>query len=66
MQDKMQNKAQKLSLPTALRMSLKQHALASDIAQDSEFEEIVSKLDDLNDKIEAIKAKALANRALRK
>jgi tetrahydromethanopterin S-methyltransferase subunit G len=61
----MQQKAQKLSLPIALRMSLKQHAMASDIAQDDELEEIVEKLDALNEKIEAIKEKALAKRASR-
>jgi tetrahydromethanopterin S-methyltransferase subunit G len=56
---------QKISLPVALRMALTQHARASDIADDDELKVIVSKLDELNEKIQAIKAKALAKRAQR-
>lgn len=56
---------QKHSLPIALAMALKQHVLASDISDDDELKDIVNKLDDLNEKIEAVKAKALAKRAQR-
>lgn len=56
---------QKQSLPTALAMALKQHALEADISDDEELKVIVSKLHDLNEKIESIKAKALAKRAQR-
>lgn len=53
----------KHSLPIALSMALKQHALASDIANDDELKDIVVKLDSLHEKIQAVKAKALAKRA---
>ncbi|WP_371195520.1 hypothetical protein [Glaciecola sp. SC05] len=56
---------QKHSLPIALAMALKQHVLASDISDDDDLKDIVNKLDDLNEKIEAVKAKALAKRAQR-
>ncbi|MFC4698847.1 hypothetical protein ACFO4O_01560 [Glaciecola siphonariae] len=61
----MQKVMHKLSLPSALRLSLKQHAMSADIPDDDELNKLVHKLDDLNVKIEAIKAKALANRAKR-
>lgn len=56
---------QKHSLPNALSMALKQHVLSSDIENDDELKDLVCKLDDLTEKIEAIKAKALARRAQR-
>jgi len=54
---------QKHSLPIALSLALKQHVLASDIPDDDELKDIVTKLDSLHEKIEAVKAQALANRA---
>nr|WP_168711044.1 hypothetical protein [Ningiella ruwaisensis] len=56
---------QKMSLPTSLRLALKQHALSSDIADDDELKAIVSKLDDLDAKIAEMKAKAIARRTQR-
>jgi hypothetical protein len=53
----------KLSLPTTLRMALHQHAQSSDIPDDEELRLILDKLDDLNAKVEMIKAKALAKRS---
>jgi hypothetical protein len=44
-------------------MALNQHAQSSDIADDEELKLILDKLDDLNAKVEMIKAKALAKRA---
>ena len=56
---------QKMSLPVALSIALKQHALSADIADDDELKNIVGKLDDLHEKVQDIKAKALAKRSQR-
>lgn len=53
---------QQFSLPSVLCTVLKQHAQASDIPDDEELKEIVTKLESLNGKVEEVKAKALANR----
>ena len=53
---------QKVSLPAALRMSLKQHALAADIPDDEDLKILVDKLDALHEKIQTIKESALAKR----
>ncbi|WP_395341717.1 hypothetical protein PN836_019915 [Ningiella sp. W23] len=55
----------KMSLPVALRMALKQHVMSSDIQEDDELRGIVDKLEDLQEKVEKVKRKALENRQRR-
>lgn len=49
---------QKISLPITLQLMLKQHAAAADIDDDAELNEIMSRLSELNEKVEHVKSKA--------
>ena len=53
----------KKSLPAILYSTLEQHAKASDIDYDDELVDIMSKLTQLNDKVEALKQIARAKKA---
>lgn len=49
---------QKISLPITLQLMLKQHVAAADIDDDAELNEIMSRLSELNEKVEHVKFKA--------
>lgn len=49
---------QKVSLPVTLQLMLKQHIAASDIENDEELSQIMTRLSELNEKVESVKFKA--------
>ncbi len=53
---------QKHSLPKVLQIALQQHAEASDIANDDELQQILSKLSDLHQKVQETKQKVINKR----
>ncbi len=53
---------QKLSLPTTLKLALRQHMASANLAQDEEMETLMEQLSSLHEKVELVKEKALANR----
>jgi tetrahydromethanopterin S-methyltransferase subunit G len=53
---------QKLTLPIILQLALRQHACAADIEDDDELKNIMLRLSELNEKVEAIKHKARLRR----
>lgn len=54
---------QKISLPIALQLALKQHAADADIDDDDELKRIMVNLSELNEKVEALKHRARIKRA---
>lgn len=51
------------SLPAHLQRVLQNHLAQSDIARDDELENIIDRLSSLNEAVEQVKRKILANRA---
>lgn len=51
------------SLPAQLQRVLQNHLAQSDISRDDELEGIISRLSTLNEAVEQVKMKILANRA---
>ena len=54
------------SLPHALQIALKHHASAADIREDDELKTLLTKLSDLDEKLNAIKAQVKVNREKKK
>lgn len=54
---------QKISLPSALQLALKQHVVDADIDDDEELQSIMVNLSELNEKVEALKHRAKIRRA---
>lgn len=53
----------RISLPQTLQLALREHVLASDIPDDEEVRLLMSKLTDLNEKLEQIKQSVREKRA---
>ena len=49
---------QNMSLPIVLQLALQQHAAADDIQDDDELKAIMNNLNELNEKVEAVKERA--------
>lgn len=57
---------QRMSLPIVLQKALKQHVDAADIDNDEELKTIMLDLNELSEKVELVKQKALENKQRRK